>query len=166
MRHKGRGGVSTYLEVFLLIGVAVGGSAIVMSAASRFLGPLGGAGVAVEEAAIRQGADAAFETLVVVNTGGSAFSSFVVSTAQSPGGATFCYALSDPSGGAPITSTCPAMQAGPGSFQVDYPLKPGAGVEVELLMAGGAFSVGSEHLVTVTASTGSQESVGALVVAA
>lgn len=158
--------MSTYLEVFLLIGVAVGGSAIVMSAASRFLGPMGGAGVAVEEAAIRQGADAAFETLVVVNTGGSAFSSFVVSTAQSPGGATFCYALSDPSGGAPIASTCPAMQAGPGSFQVDYPLKPGAGVEVELLMAGGAFSVGSEHLVTVTASTGSQESVGALVVAA
>ena len=161
-----RRGVSTYLEVFLLVGVAIGGSAIVMGSVYRYLWPIGGPTVAVEGATIRQGTDAAVESMLVVNTGDSPISSFVVTTAQPPQGATFCYTLLDPASGSPLSTTCPSMQAGPGSLQVSDTLVPGAGVEVELVLVGGAFSVGSMQLLTVTAWTGTQDSVGAEVVPA
>src|SRR5271157_2045385 len=81
-----RAAVSTYLEVFVLIGIAIGGSALVYATTTKYQSVAQGAGVTVSQASIRQGLNQAVERLVVANTGTVTFSSFTISTVGTAGG--------------------------------------------------------------------------------
>jgi hypothetical protein len=157
--------VSTFLEVFILIGVALGGSALVLSASTGYIAGLRGPSISIAAASIRQGSESAVEAVELSNTGTSAARSFVIATSQVSDAATFCYSLLG-SANETMETTCPSMQQGPASVDITYSLQSGSTVEVELLVLGDQFAIGSTHLVTVTASSGAQQSYDAEVVPA
>ncbi|MDE1853620.1 MAG: hypothetical protein KGI38_07725 [Thaumarchaeota archaeon] len=156
MAHR-RMGVSNFLEVFILIGVAVGGSGLVLGAVSGYFGSFYGTSLSLTGATIRQGSFTAVESITVFDSGQVPMQSFVVSTEPAPSSGSYCYSLLDPATRGLVASTCPTMRAGPGSVSVSSPLAPGKGIVVELIVMGGGFTVGSSYAITVTASTGSQE---------
>lgn len=161
-----RSAVSNFLEVFILIGVAVGGSGLMLGAVSGYFGSFDGPSLSLTGASIRQGSFAAVESITVFDSGQAPMQSFVVTTEPAPGSGSYCYSLLDPATRGLIASTCPTMRAGPGSVNVSSPVAPGKGVTVELIVMGGGFAVGSSYAITVTGSTGSQEAVSAQAVPA
>lgn len=166
MRLRRRRGVSAYLEVFLLVGVAVGGSAVVLRGSAGRLASVRGSAVTIESVSIRQGAFASVESVLVANTGGTVIPSLTVTTVGVPGPETFCLSVFDQGDRTLLETSCPGMTEYPQSVSVEYPLAPGSGLEVEILMQGAPFAVGSSHLVSVTTSDGSQQSLEAMVVPA
>ncbi len=161
-----RCGVAGYLEVFILIAVAMGGAALVMGAALGYFAAMGGGSVSVVGASIRQGPYSAVETLLVTDDSGTALGSFAVTTSGAPSAASYCYSVYDTSDRAVLASSCPAPGSDPGSVRVATALVPGATVLVEVVVSGDAFAVGSSHLVTVTAAEGAQQAVEVRVVPA
>ncbi|MDG6920073.1 MAG: hypothetical protein JRN59_00915 [Nitrososphaerota archaeon] len=161
-----RKGVAAYLEVFILIGVAMGGAALVMEAALGYYASLDGPSVSIAGASIRQGAGSAVETLLVTDTSGTGLGAFVVSTSGAPSSMTYCYSVYDPADQALLASACPAPGSDPASVDVGYPLGAGATALVELVVAGDVFTIGSSHLVAVTTAAGSGEGVEVRVVPA
>jgi len=161
-----RAGASTYLEVFLLIGVAVAGSAVVLEAGLRSVASAQGASVMVTEGSIRQGAYFAVETLLVQNTGDVPFASFEVVTGGVSKAASFCYTLYDPISLSTVLTSCPVMAPNPAAVSVSAAVPPGRGLIVELTVMGQAFPPGSVSTVTVTTSAGSQGSFTAVAVPA
>jgi hypothetical protein len=152
-----RSGASTYIEVFVLIGIAAGGSAAVLSAVLPYSSALQGPSVNIEDTSLRQGAYIAIESLTVYNSGQTAMSSFVLSTSQAPVLAPYCYTTYNTATGAELTSTCPATAGNPGSVSVGYPVPPGGSVGVVVTIMGQAFTVGEGCAVTVTTSAGAQQ---------
>ena len=164
MLPRGRPGVSTYLEVFLLIGVAVGGAGIVLGAGLDAVAPAHGGGVSVGDPSIRQGAYAAVESVVVYNTGDAPFT-FVLSTTGVSAAAPYCFSLSDPSDGAVTYASCPAG-SNPGAVVVPSEVAPGEGVLLEITVTGAAFTTGTESTITATTSAGAEGSASAPVLGA
>lgn len=165
MRPSPRAAVSTYIEVFLLIALAAGGSGLVFGAGLGVASSAGGPGVSLADATIRQGEYVAVERVAIYNTGKAPFS-FALSTTRVSSSATYCYTLYDPSGAAVVATTCPG--AAPDAATVDIPtsLVPGKGVLLALTISGRAFALGSECDLTVTTSAGAQGSVAATVLPA
>ncbi|MCL5672575.1 MAG: hypothetical protein JRN13_03115 [Nitrososphaerota archaeon] len=161
-----RRGVAGFLEVFILIAVAMGGAALVMEAALGYFAAMGGGSVSVAGASIRQGPYSAVETVLVTDTSGTALGSFVVSTSGAPSSAGYCYSVYDPSDQGLLASACPAAGSDPASVRVATPLGSGAAVLVEVVVSGDPFAIGSSHLVTVTAADGAQQAVEVEVVPA
>ena len=160
MGPRKRPGVSAYLETFILIGVALAGSGVVLAAGLRTLDSASGGSVSVSGGSIRQGEYFAVESLLVENTGSVPFGSFEVTTTGVSGSASYCYSIYDPAGGSPISGSCPRMGAGPAAVSVEATVPPGRGVLVEIRVAGPAFALGSVCTVTVTTSAGAQQSEG------
>ena len=150
--------MAAYLEVFILIGLAVGGSAAVFGTVMSTAGSIRGPAVSVTGATIRQGEHFGLESLLVYNSGDLAAGSFSVSTEGVSPTAQFCYTLYDPAGRSAISATCPAMSTDPTTVEVRAQLEPGKGVLVVFTVMGPAFQLGSVSHVTVTASNGAQES--------
>lgn len=161
-----RRGVAGYLEVFILIGVVMGGAALVMGAALGYFASMGGPSVSIAGASIRQGAHSAVETLLVTDTSDVALGSFVVSTSGAPGSMSYCYSVYDQGDRTVVASACPAPGSDPGSVDVASALGPGSTVLVEVVISGDAFTVGSSHLVAVTSAAGAGGSVEVRVVPA
>jgi hypothetical protein len=157
---RGRAGASTYLEVFILIGIAVGGSAAVLGAVLPYASAVQGPGVTIEDVAIRQGTYLALERLTVVNSGQSPMPSFVISTSPASPSAPYCYTLYNPATGDQLGGTCPVMAMGPGSVPVTYSVPFGQALGIVITIMGAAFRVGSQYAVTVTTSAGAQQTVG------
>jgi hypothetical protein len=155
--------VSAYIEAFVLIGIAAGGSAVVLDAALPYASSIRGPSVAVQDAGIHQGAYLAIERLTVVNLGQTPISSFVVSTSQVPSSVSYCYAVYGLAIGAQLAGTCPAIATNPGSVTIGYPVQPGGAVGVVITIFGSVFGIGSTCTITVTTASGAQQTVGALV---
>jgi len=159
--------VSAYIEAFVLIGIAAGGSAVVLGAALPFASnPSGSSSVAVQNESIRQGTYLAIEMMTVMNLGQTSISSFVVSTSQAPNSAPYCYAVYDVATGEQSTGACPTKAANPSSVTIVSPVQPGGAEGVVITIVGSVFEIGSTCAITVTTSDGAQQSVGALVVPA
>ena len=155
--------MSTYVEVFVLIGIAAGGSALVLRAALPFASSFGESSVAVQDEGIRQGAYLATERLTVTNIGQAPISSFVISTSQVSSSASYCYSVYDPSTGERSAGTCPATATNPSSVTIADPVQPGGATGVVITIIGSAFDIGSTCTIAVTASSGAQEVVDVLV---
>lgn len=153
------------MEVFVLVALAVGGSAVFFGYALGLVSR-GGPGITVTDATIRQGKYFAFESLVVSDTGDAPLVSFVVSTGGVPASASYCYALYDPLQRSSISSTCPVMVTGPGAVDVSATVLPGKGVLLVLTLSGEVFEPGYVSRLTVTTSGGAQESLDVEVVPA
>lgn len=159
MNPRRRSAVSTYLEVFVLIALAVGGSGLVLGAALGPASSVGGGSVSVIGATISQGEAFAFEKLAVQNTGNAPFGWFSVSTAGVPPSASYCYSLYDPLLRATPLSTCPGMSVDPRVVTVAAVLAPGKALVFELTIEGAPFPPGSTVRVTVLTSNGAAEGV-------
>jgi len=163
LSRRRRSGVSAYVEAFVLIGIAAGGSAVVLGAALPYASSVGGQSVAVQDASIHQGSYLAIERLTVVNLGQTPISSFVVSTSRVPDSASYCYAVYGPSIGAQPVGTCPAMATNPSSVTIGYPVQAGGATGVVITIFGTVFGIGSTCTITVTTASGTQQTVGVLV---
>jgi hypothetical protein len=158
--------VSTYLEVFLLIGLVIGGSAVVLAAGLPTMGSARGPAVSLADATIRQGEHVATVSVLVYNTGSTPFGSFVLSTEGVSAASSYCYALYEPQEGSSVFTTCPRLALDPTSVTVSTYLNPGKGVLMQLTVLGAPFSPGTISSVTVTTSSGAQQSVDVEVVPA
>jgi hypothetical protein len=159
-------GAAGYLEVFILVAIAVGGSGLVLGVAMRYVGGDGGPAVSIVSAQIRQGAEGALETVAVDDTGGGALGTLVISTSDPPPGAGYCYSVLAPASGTVLSTDCPGSSPFDGEVAVPASVGPGGSLVVELVVTGGRFAVGSAHQVTVTSSGGAQAAAEALVVPA
>jgi len=160
LEAKRREGVSSYISAFVLIGIAVGGSAVVLGAVTTYTSALGGPAVSIEGVGIRQGAFFAFERLTVFNSGQTPITSFTVSNYMISTSAAYCYSLVNPASGAQLFTTCPGMTTNPSAVSVSYALPPGTAVAVEITVQGAGFTVGSYGTLTVTTASGAQQTVG------
>ena len=80
MELRSRKGVSTYLEVFILISVTIAGTALVAFAMLPYESVAQGASIAIPNASIRQGSNVAIEKVLLADTGSVAFSTFTLTT--------------------------------------------------------------------------------------
>jgi hypothetical protein len=153
-----RHGVSTYIETFILIGIAVGGSAIVYSALGGYATSAGGPSVAVPNIILSQGSGAAVEKLVIANSGTASFSSFTISTTGVSSSLQYCAVLSDATG-RPLGFSSPPPACGSGtatnpsyvSINPSSAIPPGQTVILSLVvLSSGEFAVGSSYSVTVS----------------
>jgi hypothetical protein len=149
-----RPAVAGYLEAFILVGVAMGASALVYSASVSYLAGASGPSVGISSASIVQGSASAVERVTVANAGGSPLTGFGLDTEGAPPGATYCYYLQDPATGARLTSKCPGALVEPGAAEFTATVPPGASLTVVLVIAGAGFVVGSAHQVSVVSSNG------------
>jgi len=161
-----RAAAATYLEVFLLIGLAIGGSGLVLGAMVNATASAQGPAISVTGATIRQGTFLAIESLTIYNTGSVPLQSFVLSTGGVPATASFCYTLFDPMAHSILSTTCPSMGTNPASVVLATTVSPGKGVLAELTVMGQQFSLGAISKVTVTSSGGAQQSLDVGVVPA
>ncbi len=166
MRAEPKPGVSGYLEAFILIGVALGGSGIVFGAATRIASSMQGASVTVSDAGIVQGTHFAFEKLTVSNTGQVPITSFTVSTLAAPTSASYCYTLTNPATLQVVSTSCPVMTANPRTVTIFCTVPPGGVLLVTLQLVGSVFAVGSSSQVIVLASAGSSAAAEAQVLPA
>ena len=159
MGPRARAGVSTFLEVFILVGVAFGGSSIAYGATGALSRSLQGPSLSVTGATISQGLDAAVERLTVYNSGSTAAGSFTVATTGVASSAQFCYSALNPVTKSIALSTCPTLSTNPTSVLFSTSLQPGASMVVELDLSGAPFVVGSSYPVTVSTRAGAQQTV-------
>jgi hypothetical protein len=160
LRPSSRPGAAAYVETFVLIALAVGGSALVLDVASRYASGSGGTAVSVGEGVIVQGRYMALERIVVYNVGDSPITSFTVSTEGASPTASYCYSLFDPQNSKPIAATCPDMSEDPRDVYISSAIQPGRGLLVDLTIEGSSFQAGAGQVVAVTTSGGAQAVVG------
>ena len=132
----------------------------------RYLSSLPGPSISVADTSISQGAYVAVERAEVFNTGGTVTRAFVLSTTGAEATALYCYALFGPNSTAALTSTCPPTSSDPGSISIEFSLPPGQGVLVVVTMIGANFVLGSAQTLTVTCSSGAQQTAAVEVVPA
>jgi hypothetical protein len=148
---KHRRGVSVYIEVFILIAVAMVGSGIVYSAVTQYEQASTGPAISVSDATIRQGTGQAVERILLANTGTVTLNSLTLTNLGVSAGATYCLSLLNPSSGAVVSATCPAG-SNPSVITVPGSLGPGQAVLVSVTVYGSVFTVGATY--TLIASSG------------
>jgi hypothetical protein len=151
-----RRAVSNFLEVFILIGVALGGSGIVLGVGLAYAS-LPNASFSITGLSISQGSYSTIETMTILDSGETQLGPFTLITQGAPVTSTYCYSVLNPASRALISSTCPSMAEDPGSVRIAVTISPGQGITLELLIEGEGFILGSSHMVTVTASSGAQQ---------
>ena len=166
-----RKAISTYVETFILIAVAAGGSAAVYSALGGYASSASGASFVVSGATIRQGTYAAVERVSVANSGTVPLKSIEVAAGISSA-PQYCVALADLSSGAAIGLVPPPPQCGAGTaadpslitVTPSPPVEPGEGVVISVVIfSSGEFQVGADYYIVVSAS-GAAEQVSAVAV--
>ena len=161
-----RRGVSGYVEAFILIGVAMAGSGMVLDAAMKYASSAQGPSLAVSDAEITQGSHLAVESLALFNDGSTPSGSITVSTVPVASAETYCYSILDPTTRSVLGSTCPSMAPNFGEVVINPGLAPGGSELLQLVVVGKAFAVGSTCTVTVTSSAGAQQTLAVEVVPA
>jgi hypothetical protein len=172
LAHDGRRGVSTYIETFTLIGIALGGTVIIYSAMNWYAASAGGPSVAVSGAVLSQGPYAALEKIPLTDTGTTSFISFTIITAGISPSPSYCVTLTNDAGGALGFSTPPAScgsgtTTDPSSVTVTpaSAISPGQFVVLSVVIfSSGEFSVGTGYTITVTTSGGAQQTIAATAV--
>jgi hypothetical protein len=155
-RRELRAAVSTYIEVFILMAIALAGSALVYVAATSLASSSqGGAAVQISGAAIKQGSGVAVEMMAIANTGTVTITSLTLATAGISSSATFYLSLLNPSTGSPVSSGCGAG-TNPASVPVCYYLLPGQSVIATVTIDANLFTVGARYTVSVSASPAAQ----------
>ena len=158
MEPKARLAVSTYLELFILIAVAIGGSALVYSVAYQYQPVVQGPGVTISQASIRQGLNQAVERVVLANTGTAAFNSFTLSTAGIAN-AQFYVSLTDAASRSSIAPSSASGTTGDNSITENVALSPGQSIVVSItIVSGSEFTVGQSYAVAVSTSGGALSS--------
>ncbi len=161
-----RAAVSTYVEAFILIGVAVGGASLVFSAASPYASSAQGQSISLGVSTIRQGVYLAVERVALYNLGNAPISSFTILNEGVSGSAAECFALSVPPSSAVVATNCPPSGPGSNPLSVGYQIPSSGALLVELTLTGKAVTIGSTVGIVVTASTGAQVSAAILVTGA
>ena len=128
-------GVATYLQTFVLIAVALGGSFVAYRAVSVYADSAGGAAIRVWDAGISQGPGTALERLTVSDSGQTDLPSFTVLNPGLGRGFSYCYAVTS-SAGSPVVQTCPEMALDPTSILIPTNLTSGSTVVVLVLLQG------------------------------
>jgi hypothetical protein len=145
-----------YIEVFVLMAIVLGGSALVYATASSLTNSSQtGPEVQITRASIRQGAGVAVETVMVANTGTAAVTSLTVATYGATSSASFTLFLVNPSTGSSLSSTCGAG-INPLSVPVCCTLAPGQSIVAAVTIDSNVFAAGARYLVTVTTSPTAQ----------
>ena len=170
MEPRERKAVSTFLELFILIGVVIVGTAIVFSAVTRYESASQGPSIAVSDASIRQGSNAAVEKMVIANTGTVSFSSFTVSTSLGSAGiasSQFYITLTNPATGASVTASPASGTTGDSSITETVTISPGQSVLASItIVSASEFTIGARYSILVSASAGTQQQVFAVAVPA
>jgi hypothetical protein len=164
-------GISTYIETFTLIGIAVAGTAIVYSTTAGYSASAGGASVALSGVVLSQGQYVAVEKLIIENTGTVPIGSFVISAAI-PANPSYCMTLTSTNSG-PVPFSSPPAACGsstsvnPGSIGVSLVQSAPPGVALLMtvnIFSGTEFAVGMQYTVTVTVSGGASQLVASTAV--
>ena len=145
-----RQAIATYLQTFILIAVALGGSLLAYREVSAYANSAGGPAIQVWEASLRQGAGVAIERLIVSNSGNSEFPFVTVLNPDLAPGATYCYTVASVSG-TQEGGTCPSMDGNPTSVRVAASLMPGSSFVVAVFIEGSVLLQGGVYSVLVTA---------------
>ncbi len=155
-----RRAVSTYLETFLLVAVAAGGSAAVSSAMGSYVSSAGGAAFVLSGAVVRQGAYVAVERVSVANTGAVGLGSFTLTSAI-PSSPRYCATLADGSGGEAVGFSPPPPACGSGTapdpasvtIKPSQAVPPGGSVVLSVVIySADEFQVGAEYGIVVSSS--------------
>jgi len=149
LRHRGKG-IATYLQTFVLIGVALGGSIIAFREVSAYANSSGGPAIQVWSASITQGAGVVIERLTVSDTGSTEFPYVIVLNPDLAAGASYCYTLASTSGMAE-GGTCPSMSTDPTSIRVGANLTSGGTLVVSIILEGSTVSQGTDYPLLVSA---------------
>jgi len=157
-----RRAVSTYLEVFILIGIVTAVSALVYSATTQYEPVSQGPSIAVSDASVRQGIDQALERMVIANTGTVSFSAFTISTVGTGGGipdAQFYVALTNIANSSSMVPLSVASgTTGDSSITENATIAPGQSFLATITFVDASeFAVGQPYGVTVS-SSGAQAS--------
>jgi hypothetical protein len=162
-----RRGVSTYLQTFLLISVALGASFTIYRTVQTYSGQISAPSVSISYPSIKQGAGVALESITISNLGTGPTGDITVMNPEAPASALYCYALWDPTSQSTVSTTCPNLKQDPTSVQLAWSLSPGASGVFELTVKGsGAFAIGQSYPVTVAASSAAQDTVDIVAVPA
>jgi hypothetical protein len=145
-----RQAIATYLQTFILIAVALGGSLLAYREVSAYADSAGGPTIQVWGASLRQGAGAAIERLTVSNSGTSEFPFVTVLNPDFAPLASYCYTVVSATG-TDETGTCPSMEVNPTSIRVEANLTSGTTVVVTIIIEGGFVSQGRAYALLVTA---------------
>ncbi len=151
-----RRAVSTYLETFILVAVAIAGSSIAYAATSNYTSAAQGPTVTVSGCIIKQGSNIAVERMVISNTGTVAFTSFTILT---PGIASnqFYVTLVNAANGTPITVST-ASGTAPTSITETTSILPGQSVLVSVTIIGSnEFTLGTRYSVIVSTSPAAEQ---------
>ncbi|QQG49007.1 MAG: hypothetical protein HY247_01440 [archaeon] len=156
MRPNNRG-VSTYLQTFILLSVALGGSFAAFRAVAYYPTVISGPSLSISNAEIEQGAGVAIERVTVSNTGpGPLTSVYVLNPGASPA-LGFCYYAWNPATQASIATNCPAGGSNPSLVQLPFGIGSGGSAVIELtLFSGSAFAAGKTYTVIVGGTPASQ----------
>lgn len=154
--RRARTAVSTYVEVFILMAIVLGGSALVYAAAMGLaFSSQAGASVQITGAAIKQGEAVAVETVTIANTGTVSINSMTLDTAGAASSASFYLSLLSPSTASTISSGCGAG-TNPASVSMCFSLPAGQSVIATLTIEAQLFTVGARYTVSVSASPPAQ----------
>ena len=160
LRH--RAGISTYLQTFILIGIALSGSVLVVRAITGLTSA--STSMSVSNFSVRSGAKFSYLQFTVVNQGTVSITSLVVLTPGALKSATYCYEAWSASTQATLASTCPSMTPDPTSVSLPLALPPQSSAQVEIVISGGAFVSGRAYAGTVLSDPASQVSFSAVAV--
>lgn len=150
LRHRERA-VATYLQTFVLIAVAIGGSSVAYRVVSAYAYSVGGPLITVLNGSLQQDSGVAVERLTVSDSGQTSFPYFLVLNPGLRDGGSFCYSVTSPAGSI-VTQTCPLMDSDPTSIMVNSSLTPGSTVVVAIVLKGaGVFTPGDSYPYFVTA---------------
>ncbi len=166
MEPRARAAVSTYLELFILIGVVVGGSVLVYATTTRYMPVAQGPGVTVSQASIRQGLNQAVERMIIANTGTVSFSSFTITTVGIVN-AQFYVTLVNVATSSSVTPSLASGTTGDNSITETVTISPGQSTLATVtVVSASEFTVGARYSILVGASAGTQEQIFAVVVPA
>jgi hypothetical protein len=153
-----RRAVSTYVETFILLAVAIAGSSMVYAATSNYTTAAQGPAVAVSDCIIKQGSNVAIERMVLANTGTITFSSFTILTSGIPSNQ-FYITLTNAANGAPIAASPPSGTT-PASITEAVSIPPGQSVLVSItIVSPNEFTLGTRYSIIVNTSPAAQQQV-------
>jgi hypothetical protein len=162
-----RRGVSTFLQTFILIAIALGASLLVVRTISNYTTLASGPSISISGASIGQGSGAAVERLTVSNTGSVVVTSFTLLNPSIQGSVSYCTSTWDPKARALTSTTCPATRTNPGSIQFSQGLAPGGSTVIEvILIGGGVFTLGQAYTITVSAAPAALDAISVVAVPA
>lgn len=163
LQLRERRAVSTFLEVFILIGIVIAGTAIVFAAVTKYEPVSQGASVGVSDASIRQGSNQAVMRVVIANTGTVSFSSFTISTVGTSAGianAQFYVALINVATSSTVTPSPASGTTGDSAITETATISPGQSVLATITIVGGSeFTIGQSYSVTISTLPAAQATV-------